>query len=107
VKEGGHVRRIAKALIICCVAACIVAALLGGALLSARYGAHRYYCADKHCKICFTVEAHLGLAQGWGIAAARLWMLAIAAAALGLLAQGACSRVSKETLFTLGIRLNS
>jgi hydrogenase-4 membrane subunit HyfE len=106
-KAGGGVRRAARSFIVLGVAVCIVAALLGGALLTARHGTHRFYCPDKNCKICFSVAAHLSLVQSWGIIAARLWMLVLAAAVLGLLAQGASARVFKDTLFALGIRLNS
>jgi hypothetical protein len=107
VKEGDGVRRTARSFIVLCVAACIVAALLGGALLSARHGAHRFFCADEHCKICFTVEACLNLIQGWGLIALGISLFIIAVFSVRALAGILYASTQRHTLFALGIRLNS
>jgi hypothetical protein len=90
-----------------CVAACVVAALLSGALLSAKHGAHRFYCPDEHCEICFAVEAQLSLAHNWGMLALGLALLAFAVLALRALAGLLAEATRSLSLFALGVRLNS
>jgi hypothetical protein len=106
-KAGDGVRRSARAFMALCVAACVVAALLSGALLSARHGAHRFYCPDEHCEICFTVEAQLSLTHSWGMLALGLAMLAFAVLALREIAGILAETKRSFTLFALGVRLNS
>jgi hypothetical protein len=106
-KAGDGVRKTAGSLIALCVAACIVAALLGGALLSARHGAHRFFCADEHCNICFTVEACLNLIRGWGIIALGISLFVMAIATVRPVAGILSASTQRYTLFALGIRLNS